>query len=144
MHGKSYDEKQFRRKFYGQDMFFDVPIVTDLIAIQERHQALIDSNLMRHNRKQFDYKYQIGENVMIKVYDPNKGEEKLHGPYPITELCINGTVKVRRDPHGYIEESFNLRRIEPYKGLVAPQPNPYKVQNILNIQCKKIKMRHNK
>ena len=114
-------------------MFVDVPVMTDLIAIRERRQALIDSNLMRHNKKRYDYKYWIGENVMVKMYDPNKGEERLHGPYPITELCTNGTVKVRRDPHGYIEESFNLRRIEPYKGSVVPQPNPYQIQNLLNI-----------
>ena len=29
---------------YGQDMFVDVPIVTDLIAIREQRQALINSN----------------------------------------------------------------------------------------------------
>ena len=81
--------------------------------------------------------------MMIKLYDPNKGQERLHGPYPITELCTNGTVKVHRDPHDYIEESFNLRRFEPYKGTVVPQPNPYEVQNLLNIQCKNMSVRHN-
>ena len=117
-------------------MFVNVPVIADLIAIRQRCQLLIDKNLMRHNQKRYDYKYRIGEQVMVKVYDPKKGEPRLHGPYPITELNTNGTVRVRRDPNGYIEESYNLWKIEPYKGTVIQQPNPHEIQNLLNIHSK--------
>ena len=51
---------------------------------------------------------------MVKVYDPTKMEEKLHGPYPILELRTNGTVRIQRAPH--VVETFNIRKIVPYKG----------------------------
>ena len=51
---------------------------------------------------------------MVKVYDPVKMEEKLHGPYPILELQTNGTVQIARAPH--VLETFKLRKIVLYKG----------------------------
>ena len=71
---------------FCQDMFVDVPIIPDLIAIKNNRQQLIDSNLIRHNCKRYDYHYQLGQRVMVKTYDPAKMQEKLHGPYLILEL----------------------------------------------------------
>ena len=99
---------------YRRDMFVDVPIMADLIAIRNNRQQLIDTNLIRHNRKRYDYHYRLGQRVMVKTYDPVKMEEKLHGPYPILELRTNGTVRLARHPH--VVETFNLRKIVPYKG----------------------------
>ena len=73
-------------------MFVDVLIMSDLIAIQNNRQQLIDSNLIRYNRKRYDYHYRLRQRVMMKTYDPVKMQEKLHGPYPILELRTNGTV----------------------------------------------------
>ena len=36
---------------YGRDMFVDVPVFADLIAIRNRRQLLVNQNLIRHNRK---------------------------------------------------------------------------------------------
>ena len=99
---------------FRRDMFIDVPIMADLIAIRNNRQQLIDTNLTRHNRKRYDYHYRLGQRIMVKVYDPVKMEEKLHGPYPIMELRTNGTVRIARAPH--VVETFNLRKIVPYKG----------------------------
>ena len=40
---------------------------------------------------------------MIKLYDPTKSQERLHGQYPITELNTNWTVKVQQDPMGTLK-----------------------------------------
>ena len=40
-----------------RDMFVDVPILADLVAIQNNRQQLIDNNLIGHNRKRYDYHY---------------------------------------------------------------------------------------
>ena len=77
---------------FCRDMFINVPIMADLIAIRNNRQQLIDTNLTRHNRKRYDYHYTLGQRIMVKVYDPVKMEEKLHGPYPILELRTNGTI----------------------------------------------------
>ena len=34
---------------------------------------------------------------MVKTYDPIKLEERFHGPYPITTVYTNGTVKLQRN-----------------------------------------------
>ena len=101
---------------FHRDMFVDVPVMTDLIALRERRQLLIDKNLRRHNRKRYDHHYRVNDWVMIKKYDPWKGDDRLHGPYQITEVRTNGTVRIRRNEQGEIEETFNIRRLVPYKG----------------------------
>ena len=51
---------------------------------------------------------------MIKRYDPTKLQEKLYGPYPIEQVFTNGTVRVKRAE--LIDETYNIRKIVPYKG----------------------------
>ena len=50
---------------------------------------------------------------MMVRYDPKKLQEKLHGPYPIVKIQINGTVSLQRHPG--ISESYNIRKLWPYK-----------------------------
>ena len=95
-------------------MFVDVPVIADLEAIRQQRQLLINQNLIRQNRKRFDHHYKVGDLVMIKKYDPKKGDERLHGPYPITETRTNGTVVVYRD--NLIYETYNIRKVEPFRG----------------------------
>ena len=99
---------------YRRDMFVDVPVMADLVAIRQRRQQLVDQNLIRHNRKRYDHHYRVGDPVMIIRYDPTKLQERLHGPYPIVEIRTNGTVSLQRRPG--ISESYNIRKLRPYKG----------------------------
>ena len=46
---------------FSRDMFVDVPVIANIIAIRQRRQLFIDKNLMRHNQKRYDYKCRIGE-----------------------------------------------------------------------------------
>ena len=100
---------------FRRDMFIDVPVLVDLETIQQRRQALIDQNLMRINQKRYDYHYQVNDYVMVKKYDPKKGEERVHGPYQITECRTNGTVQIQRE-NPMIQETFNIRKLVPYRG----------------------------
>ena len=77
---------------FQRNMFIDVPVLADLIAIRNRSQQLIETNLIRHNYERYDHHYCLGSMIMVKVYDPTKLQEKLHGPYPILELQTNGIV----------------------------------------------------
>ena len=63
---------------------------------------------------------------MIMKYDPTKLDERLHGPYLIVECRTNGTVRVQRDEEGNIVETYNIRKIVPYKGInnIHPLFNP--------------------
>ena len=56
---------------------------------------------------------EIGDEVLIKVVDPNKLEPKAHGPYPVVATNTNGTIDVRRNPH--VVETINIRRVVPFR-----------------------------
>ena len=72
--------------------------------------------MRRQNEKRLKYHYKVDEYVWIKVYDPAKGDDKLHGPYKIQETRTNGTVVVIRNEIGNVLETYNIRKLEPCKG----------------------------
>ena len=81
---------------FNRDMFIDVPLIADLVTIKNRRQALVDKNIRRQNKKCQEHTYAIGQLVYMKTYDPTKIKEKLHGPYPIIQVYMNGTVDIHR------------------------------------------------
>ena len=72
--------------------------------------------MRRQNKKRIKHHYKVGNHVWIKVYDPKKGDDKLHGPYKIQETRTNGTVVVVMNELGNILETYNIRKLEPYRG----------------------------
>ena len=52
----------------------------------------------------------------MNTYNPTKTEECLHGPYPILKTRTNGTVVVKQHP--WLFETYNIRKIVPYKGSI--------------------------
>ncbi|GAX12003.1 hypothetical protein FisN_8Lu111 [Fistulifera solaris] len=42
---------------FHRDMLLDVPVMADLVNIQQRRQVMIDENLRRQNRKRIEYEY---------------------------------------------------------------------------------------
>ena len=72
-----------RQDFFQRDILLDIPVIENLVAIRERRQLLINENLRRQNEKRIEYHYKVDDWVMIKVYDPKKGDDRLHGPYKI-------------------------------------------------------------
>lgn len=59
-------------------MFINFPIQANLKTIRQRGQQLIDKNFVRHDRKKYDYYFCVGEEILVKTYDPTKMEESLH------------------------------------------------------------------
>ena len=92
-----------------------VPLIADLDAIRGRRQQLIDNNLLRTNNKRVDYNYAVDGKAYVKVHEPNKLEEVLHGPYCITRIYSNGTVEIQLNPDTF--DRVNIRKLVPYKGL---------------------------
>ena len=52
--------------------------------------------------------------VKLKVYDPNKLQEKFKGPYRITQVFTNDTVHLQIK--AVISTPINIQKIKPYKG----------------------------
>ena len=94
-------------------MLMDIPVLVNLEMIRQRRQLLIDENLMKQNRKRYDYNYSVGDAVLMRTIEPRKLDPRAHGPYIITRVYTNGNVDIRRGLH--IVERINIRRIMPFK-----------------------------
>lgn len=99
---------------FNRDMLLNIPLIANLEAIRDRRQHLIDENLRRANAKRLEWNYDVNDPVMMVEYEPNKMDARTHGPYRITRVFANGTVRIQRGPH--VQEVVNIRKIYPYRG----------------------------
>ena len=93
-------------------MVLNIPLQTDLTLLQEKRQQLVDERLLIANRKRFSYDYQIGQEVLKLVYQPDKLDPRAEGPFVIERVHANGTVTIRLTDTTV--ERISLRRIKPY------------------------------
>ena len=98
---------------YGRDMLFDIPYVADWTKIGKRRQEQVDKDCEKNNRRRIDYDYRVGQKVLL-IKDGTilrKAEDPYEGPYVITDVYTNGTVRIQR---GTLNERLNIRRLHPY------------------------------
>ena len=84
--------------------------------IADRKQRLIVQNNTRENNKRKLHVYHVEDQVLILV-DPNRkhGGDIQTGPYTITHVYENGTVKLRKPKgEGFVLETWNIRNLRPY------------------------------
>ena len=55
--------------------------------------------------------YHMGDKVLLLVPNARKYERPYDGPYEITQVNTNGTVRLRQ---GAVESTYNIRQIKPY------------------------------
>ncbi|KAL7529282.1 hypothetical protein ACHAWF_002915, partial [Thalassiosira exigua] len=66
----------------------------------------------RENARRIDYDYRVGQKVLLtRDGTLRKSELKYDGPFTVTEVYMNGTVRIQR---GTINERLNIRIIVPY------------------------------
>lgn len=94
-------------------------------------------NLMRHNRKRHDHHYRLNNWVIVTKCDPTKGKERLLGPCPITEVRTNGAVRIKRENARYLEETLNIRKLQPHKGPPVNQINENNDAEVFNLFIEK-------
>ena len=97
---------------FGRDMMFNVPFVADWTKIGEFRQAKTNQNTARENAQRADYDYSVSEQVLVRKDGILcKAETKWTGPYHITTVHTNGTIRIQR---GALSERLNIRRVKPY------------------------------
>ena len=97
---------------FGRDMLFDIPFLADWTEIGKRRQALVNQDNIRENKRRVDFDYAFGHKVLlIKDGILRKAKDKNNGPYVITQVHTNGTVRIQR---GTLDERLNIRRLSPY------------------------------
>ena len=95
-------------------MFFDLPLLADIMALQNTHQQLVDSRLLKENSSRIKHDYKIGDQILKKMVLSlsDKLKPTFTGPYPILQEHTNGTITIcLRDN---LTERINIHRIKPY------------------------------
>ncbi len=89
-----------------------MPLIADWQAIACTHEHHVNENLQRANRKQCQFNYAPGQQVLKKVHDPTKLGVRTEGPYTIEGVHVNGnlTILLREG----ITERINIHRVLPY------------------------------
>ena len=72
----------------------------------------MDKANLQENNKRVDFDYKIGQKVYV-VTDgvQRKLDGPKKGPFPITAVYTNGTVRIQR---GAVDKRINIRRLEPH------------------------------
>jgi transposase InsO family protein len=97
---------------FNRDMMTNIPLISNLLAIGNRRQQLVDENVRRVNARRIQHNYSIGDRVKFVNYNPNKLDSRTHGPYRIVRVFTNGTVRIQLSQH--VQETVNIRKIFPY------------------------------
>ena len=99
---------------FGQDMLMQCRVTTDWEAIKQKRIASLQKMLERENAPCVAHEYSVGNRVLL-VLSGDKVARKLDaptaGPFQVTAVLRNGTVKILRN--GY-KERVNICRLRPY------------------------------
>jgi hypothetical protein len=97
---------------FAQDMFLNMPLIADWQAIARTCEHHVNENLRCAKRKQRQFDYAPGQQVLKKVHNPTKLGVRTEGPYTIEHIHVNGnlTILLRE----WITERINICRVLPY------------------------------
>ena len=98
---------------FGRDAILNTRHEANWQIIKDRKQRLINRGNERENKNRKDHTYQVGDKVLLKNEWKTKfNQDAYKGPYMITAVRNNGTVRARK---GRVTDTYNLRNIIPYK-----------------------------
>ena len=103
---------------FGRDAMLNVNFEANWQYIKDRKQKLIQQNNKRENSKRIPHEYNVGDQVVV-LQDPNRkhGADRYKGPYSISHVYDNGTVRLTQNTPagGVVSQTWNVRNITPYK-----------------------------
>ena len=102
---------------FGRDMIFNIQHTANWEYIKQRKQQIIHKNNKRENAGRIEHTYKVGDKVLLRRGTENKYEAPYAGPYTILKVNNNGTVRLMVKS---VEDSYNLRRLEPYHSATDP------------------------
>ena len=80
---------------FGRDAILNIAREANWKLIKDQKQKLIDQNNKRENASRKPYTYKVGDKVLIKNdWSAKYRKVAFLGPYPITNVNDNGTVRV--------------------------------------------------
>jgi Integrase zinc binding domain len=105
---------------FRRDMYLDIPLMADIIAISNARQQIIDQRLLKANFKRIPHEFIVGEQVLKRnlIGPRDKLRPTFSGPHRILQVHTNGSVTIQLDAR--IRERINIRRLQPFRR--APLP----------------------
>ena len=100
---------------FARDALLNVSFQADWEYIKDRKQKRILQNNKRENATRREHTYSVGDQVMVKQ-DPSRkhGEPQFRGPYTVSQVNDNGTVKLTRaTANGAMVQTWNIRNLDP-------------------------------
>ncbi len=97
---------------FAWNMFLNVPLIADWQVIARTYEHHVNEDSWCANRKQCQFDYAPGQQVLKKVHNPTKLGVIREGPYTIERVHVNGNLTILL--HEGITERINIRRILPY------------------------------
>ena len=98
---------------FGRDSIINRRHEVDWEVIRTRKQNLINKGNERENRNRISHTYKQGDKVLLKnAWKTKFNQDAYIGPYVITAVRNNGTVRARK---GRVTDTFNIRNLTPYK-----------------------------
>ena len=97
---------------FRRDMLFDLPFKVKWRDIKKKRQAAQIQNKRNENSKRDAHTYKVVDRILL-----NKGEinrkltPKRIGPYAVTRVYQNGTIKIQK---GSYAQKVSIRRCSPY------------------------------
>ena len=100
---------------FHRDMYFDIPLLADIITLQEARQQGIDKRLIAANAKRIQHEFKVDDLVLKlrKITAADKFRPTYTGPHRIIQVHTNGNVTIRLNQH--VLERINIRNIIPYR-----------------------------
>ncbi len=87
-------------------MFANMPLISDWQAITRTHGHHVNENLRHANRKQSQFNYALGQQVLKKVHNPTKLGVRMEGPYTIEPVHVNCNIRSAKQDDIY--EASNI------------------------------------
>ena len=90
------------------DMFFDLPFLTNILALQNTQQHLVDMHLLCKNAAQISHDYQVSDQVLKKsvLSLSDKLKPSFTSPHEITQVHTNGTITIHLSDN--VTECINI------------------------------------
>ena len=100
---------------FRRDMFFDLLLLADIVALQHARQALVDRRLLLKNSKCISHDFCVGEQVLQKAVLSlsDKLKPAFTGPFEIITVHTNGTCTIRLSPN--VTKRINICWLKPYQ-----------------------------
>ena len=96
---------------FGKGVLSNLAPVVDWRVVTAKNQRQVDIDNVKENARKITHDYKIGYQLYVKmsgIY--RKIDYKKQGPYIITEVFTNVTVRVKR---GQVNEQLNIGRLKP-------------------------------